>query len=218
MSDEERDPMIDGVRGHYHAPPETPKEEMWEAIQARIRTHEGTDAAEIVDLGHARRARAWRKHGWIPLAAAALLVVGIGIGRVSAPVPLPPPAIPGTPPPTIGLDVAAREHLGRSESLLTMVRADARDGRIDPSAAAWARGLLTETRLLIDARAGSDPTMDGLLEDLELVLIQIVGVAEAGSGDDARTRTELELAISSLEAGEVLPRIRAALPPGLAGT
>jgi hypothetical protein len=60
--------------------------------------------------------------------------------------------------------------------------------------------------------------MDRLLEDLELVLIQIVGVAEAGSGDDARRRTELDLAISSLEAGEVLPRIRAALPPGLAGT
>jgi hypothetical protein len=59
--------------------------------------------------------------------------------------------------------------------------------------------------------------MHGLLEDLELVLIQIVGVAEAGSGDDGQRRTELDLAMNSLDAGEVLPRIRAALPSGLAG-
>ena len=59
--------------------------------------------------------------------------------------------------------------------------------------------------------------MGDLLLDLEFVLIQIVSVARTGSMDEARTRTELELALRSLEEGEVLPRIQAALPSVKAG-
>jgi len=66
-------------------------------------------------------------------------------------------------------------------------------------------------------RPGDDPEMEGLLEDLELVLVQIVGAAELGSGQDARMRTELSLAMRGLEEGEVLPRIQAALPNEMAG-
>ncbi len=209
--------MLHGVGGHYHAPPDTPREEMWAVIEARIRAPDSASEVVVVDIGDARRGKTRWRHGWIPLAAAALLVVGIGLGRVTAPGPVSTPAASDSPAPTQGLDHAAREHLGRSESLLTMVRTDAREGRIDPAAAVWARGLLAETRLLLDARGGADPAMDRLLEDLELVLIQIVGVAEAGSGDEGHRRTELDLAMNSLDAGEVLPRIRAALPSGLAG-
>jgi hypothetical protein len=114
------------------------------------------------------------------------------------------------------LDFAALQHLGRSEPLLAMVRADAREGRIDATMAPWARNLLMETRLLLDARGGADPTLDGLLAELELVLMQIVGVTEAG-GDEARMRTELDLAIGAMESRDVLPRIRAAMPAGIAG-
>ena len=66
-------------------------------------------------------------------------------------------------------------------------------------------------RLLLDAEGGS-AEVDDLLLDLELVLIQIAAVAETGSMDDAQARTELELALRTLEDGEVLPRIQAALP------
>ena len=110
------------------------------------------------------------------------------------------------------LSPVEREHFDRTESLLTMVRTDARAGRIDPATADWASGLLTQTRLLLDASDGRQQEMGDLLLDLELVLIQIVGVAETGAMDEARARTELELALRSLEEGEVLSRIQAALP------
>jgi hypothetical protein len=99
-----------------------------------------------------------------------------------------------------------------------MVRADARMGTLDPALAEWAGGLLSQTRLLIDARRSGDPTLEDLLQDLELVLIQIVGAAETGSMDEVRARLELELALRSLEDGEMLPRIQAVLPTGMAGT
>ena len=114
---------------------------------------------------------------------------------------------------------AALEHLGRSESLLTMVRADARSGSVDPGVSKWARELLTETRLLMDLPEADDAVVLELLEDLELVLVQIVGVAEA-KGDPVDDRSELALALEGLEERDVLARIQAVLPagPGLAGT
>ena len=153
-------------------------------------------------------------------AAAAVLALGIGIGRMSAPgavevadnqsgVPADANAA--------SLTLAAQEHFGQTESLLTMVRSDARSGRVDPMTSEWARGLLSQTRLLIDVQGGSDPTVDDLLLDLELLLIQIVGMGDTGASDEAHARTELDLALRSLEEGEVLPRLRAALP-ALAGT
>ena len=117
------------------------------------------------------------------------------------------------------LRMAALEHFGRTESLLTVVRADARSGRVDPAMGAWARGLLAETRLLLDAPASDDPAVLELLEDLELVLVQIVGITDgAPSGSDEES--ELSLALEGLEERDVLSRIQAVMPagPGLAGT
>jgi hypothetical protein len=120
----------------------------------------------------------------------------------------------GVRPTPTALDFAAFQHLGRSESLLAMVRADAREGRIDPAVAPWARNLLMETRLLLDVRRGGDPTLDGLLSELELILSQIVGVTETG-GDEGRMRTELDLTVGGMDQREVLTRIRAVIPVGM---
>ncbi|MGE0161179.1 MAG: hypothetical protein AB7T31_17420 [Gemmatimonadales bacterium] len=225
---------VPGPYGEYHAPPPTPREEMWEAIVSRIR-EEGVLPAEVsaaevsaevsseVSPSDARRERRrWpAARGW--LAAAAVLLVGIALGRATAPEPTrttvgPAPAEPesyGGRPTVTALDFAALEHLGRSESLLAMVRADAREGRVDPSVAPWARNLLMETRLLLDARRGGDTTLDALLAELELVLTQIVGVTEAGA-DQTRMQTELDLTIGGMDEREVLNRIRAAMPTGMA--
>ncbi len=214
MMPEEPKRMFARVRELYNEPPETPREEMWAAISTEIRDPE----SPVIDLAEFRGAPAarLRRRRWV--AVAALMVVGIGIGRLTVPGREGSPAATSAVRNATGLDVLARQHLGRSASLLRVVRTDARSGQLDPTTASWARGLLAETRLLLDAGRAGDRTVERLLEDLELVLVQIVGVAETGSLDEARARIELDLAMRSLEMGEVLPRIREAVPLGIAGT
>ena len=235
MSDKNFDELLMGLRDSYNDPPDTPREEMWAEIQARLgedglegedgQKREGGREEKIVSLEKARRSR-W---AGIPaavrwsMAAAALLVLGLGIGRTTA---------PGTATRTEQegsgefsrnsgiLRTAAVEHLQRTESLLTLVRADARAGGVEPTMGSWARQLLSQTRLLMDAQPASDPVMEELLRDLELVLVQIVGVANTPPEDQSRIRSELNLALEGLEEREVLPRIQAVVPagPGYLGT
>lgn len=246
MSDQNFDELLMGLRDSYNQPPETPREEMWAAIQARLgegglesgdsgegedgwedvgRAEDGDVPGEVISLDTARRSR-WAR---IPsavrwsMAAAALLVLGLGIGRMTA---------PGTAPRVAEEDsggfsqdagilrTVAVEHLQRTESLLTLVRADARSGRVEPTVGNWAEQLLSQTRLLMDAQPASDPAMEELLKDLELVLVQIVGVANVPPEDQARFRSELNLALEGLETREVLSRIQAVVPagPGYLGT
>ena len=229
MRDDEMEELVTGLRGDYNVPPEAPREEMWSAIQARL--GQGVEAASkdiriardgVVSLEEARcsRLRRFRRPmGWAG-AAAAILVLGLGIGRMTA-----PRAEVGVVGAAAGLAVndqarsgalraAAVEHLVRTESLLTLVRADARAGRMEPSVGSWARGLLSQTRMLMDAQGDADPAMSALLGDLELVLIQIVGAANANGGDQAKVRSELNLALDGMNEREVLPRIQAVVPAG----
>ena len=235
------DEIVRALRAEYNAPPpEVPREAMWEAVQERIRA--GT-VAEAVDPGRSRDQgspvvpigsgrpdgrRGERRH-WVALAtaAAALLILGVGLGRVSTPAA--PDAEPGavaatgagaeTPSPASGpLRTAAVEHLRGTEALLTAVRSDARAGDLDPQLRALARGMLSRTRLFLDASRGEDPLLRGLMEDLELVLAQIVAVTDDGIGGERRTRTELELALQGLDDRDVLTRIRSLPGPGFAGT
>jgi hypothetical protein len=218
-NDQEMEELLTGLRDEYNAPPETPREEMWSAIQARL----GSQDEKVVSLHAVRQsrvARHWKPMGWAA-AAAAVLVLGLGIGRMTAPGGPPAAQVASEPSSNSNaLRVAALEHLVQTESLLTLVRADARSGRIEPSMGSWARGLLSQTRLLMDAQGDSDPVMKELLEDLELVLVQMVGVANAAPEDGDRVRSELNLALDGLEEREVLPRIQAVIPAGsrLVGT
>lgn len=193
---------------------------MWAAIEARLEPRDAT----VIPLDAARQRRASlvrRSFAW-SAAAAAVLALGVGIGRMTA--PLAPP-VAEAPSPAAALDasvmrVAAVEHLERTEALIRMVRADGAQGRVDPAMGAWARGLLTQTRLFLDAPEAQDPALQELMEDLELVLVQIVGVTEAAGGDGERARAELRLTLDGIERREVLSRIQAVVPPGagLAGT
>ncbi|HUF76006.1 MAG TPA: hypothetical protein VMM35_06995 [Longimicrobiales bacterium] len=248
--------MLEPLRS-YHQPGETPREEMWHAIVTRLRSEAAASGTSVVpeapvgepeapkapageagvhSIARARPrlarapARLARPVPWLGWAAAAsvALLVGIAVGRSTAPGA---PGAPDTPlaavpaaasdagasaptAVTAGLDLAVRGHLGRTESLLAAVRSDGRQGRLDPGAAAWARGLLTQTRLLLDARTGGDPALRALLQDLELVLAEIVVVSQAGSLDGARAQTELDLVLQALELGSLLPRLQAACPRG----
>ncbi len=98
--------------------------------------------------------------------------------------------------------LAALQHLGRAEMLLTSVSS----GAVDPQVHGWAKDMLTTTRLLLDSPAASDARMAHLLEDLELLLAQIANATV--SVNDA----ELHLIQHGIEQTDVLTRLRATLP------
>lgn len=104
--------------------------------------------------------------------------------------------------------LAALEHLVRTEVLLTSFKVDAREGRVDSELELWARDLLSTTRLLLDSPAATEPRLEGLLRDLELVLAQIAQYPES------RAAGELELIDQALLDNDVITRLRLAVPPG----
>jgi hypothetical protein len=56
----------------------------------------------------------------------------------------------------------------------------------------------------MDSPASNDPAMRGLLDDLELVLMQVVRLQNSGN------RTDLDLINRALEQRDVIPRLRTA--------
>jgi hypothetical protein len=104
--------------------------------------------------------------------------------------------------------LAALEHLVKTEVLLTSFQVDARAGRVDYGLELWARELLSTTRLLLDSPAATEPRLEGLLRDLELVLVQIAQYPES------RGPGELELIDQALLDNDVITRLRLAVPSG----
>jgi hypothetical protein len=179
----------------YNAPRATPHEEMWTRIEA----------------ARVRRVRPWMR--WT-LAAAAVLLLGIGIGRWTA---LQRTGVRGgtslASADTAGnrdvlYQVAATQYLSRTETFLTGFRADLRAGRADTRFTGQARDLLTTTRLLLDSPAADDARMRALLEDLELVLVQI---SQLPAGRDAH---DTDLITQGMDQRSVLPKLRSAIPAG----
>jgi hypothetical protein len=146
---------------------------------------------------------------------AALLIIGIGIGRLTVkPQPVnPAPELARAPSrQTAAMAVAAIQHLSRAEALLTGFRAEGKTAGADANFSASARDLLSTTRLLLDSPELTDPQMRGLLEDLELVLVQITQLsAEHG-------HEEVDLITEGLKQRGLMPRLRSAIPAGSAAT
>lgn len=204
MDDEQLDERLRNAARSYNQPPEAPRDAMWQAIQrARQPQREAV--------------RRWRRQ-WVPLAAAAaaVLALGVGIGRVtSAPEAVTPAA------PTVGVDAAAAagayrlatlEHLSQSEEFLTLFRVTVGQGSDHHLASATARRLLATNRLLLDSPASTDRQTRLLLEDLELVL---AGIAQLSPQSPAQ---DLELIREGLKWGDVMPRLRTAVPAGVVST
>ncbi len=185
----------------YHAPRPTPREEMW----ARIATERNRRSKRVIVL--------WPWFRWT-LAAAAVLLVGIGIGRWTA---RPDTAVRGGMPfasadtggsRDLVYQVAATQYLSRTETFLTGFRADVRAGRPDGRFTGQARDLLSTTRLLLDSPAADDPRMRVLLEDLELVLVQISQLPARRDPQDTNLITQ------GMDQRNVLPKLRSAIPAG----
>jgi len=200
MSEDRFEEFLQRASREFRPPPEAPREAMWQRIDAERRVRRGLVARPV-------RRVPWLRWG---LAAAAVLALGIALGRLSAPSrPAPELATSAGPeaPATVtqAYRVAALQHLSRSEALLTDFRAGA---SADPSLREWARALLAQTRLLLDSPVARDRQLKALLEDLELVLVQI---ATLENGGDERT-----FITEGLERRGVLPRLRTAIPAGAA--
>jgi hypothetical protein len=208
MMDEHEDPRFErwlkDAAKSYHVPHPTPRDEMWKRIAA-ARRHK-----PVIVL------RPWM--AWA-VAAAAVLILGIGIGRwTAAPTPGGPgvriattdsTSAPATAPDVV-YQVAATQYLSRTEAFLTSFRADLGKNHAANSArfAGQARDLLTTTQLMLDSPAGKDQRMRSLLEDLELVLMQISQLDPAHDGHDA------DLITQSMNQSNVLPKLRSAIPAG----
>jgi hypothetical protein len=210
MNDDEKfDAWLKDVASDYNRPPATvPREAMWQAIAPSLPV---AASADVTPLGPMRRTR------WVPLAAAAalLVVVSYQVGRRNAPAEVaqaPTTSAPAPRPDAALYAKAAEQHLGRAEALLTSVRSSQGMGEVDPSLYTWARELLSDTRLLLDSPAANDAARERLLQDLELTLAQIVQLSAASTPDDQR------LVERSLERGELLSRIRTAVPSNYSGT
>jgi hypothetical protein len=225
-NDEERfDEYIRRVAREHDAEVEVPREELWRRIDAVRRGRRGAgersdagDPAVIPLAARTRRAAPWLRWG---SALAAMLVLGIAIGRLGSAGPgdgapqvaadSAAPAGPGAGAPA-AYRLAAERHLARTEALLAALPTETLAGETE-DVAGWAGELLTDTRLLLDSPAGRDAELGKLLLDLELVLAQIADL-QAGSADD-----EIELIEDGINQRDVLLRLRAATArPNLVGS
>ncbi len=207
MMDQYEDPKFeqwlkDAARA-YHSPLPTPREEMWKRIEtARRNKH-------VIEL------RPWMR--WA-VAAAAVLILGIGIGRWTA-----HQRSAGNGTTTVAVtdttasaqsdlvyQVAATQYLSHTEAFLTSFRADIGSHGAANTArlARQARDLLSTTRLMLDSPAAKDQRLRSLLEDLELVLVQISQLDPARDGHDT------DLITQGMNQSNVLPKLRSAIPAG----
>lgn len=102
--------------------------------------------------------------------------------------------------------VATARHLADAEVLLTSFSLGSKDAGMNNQFADWAKGLLSNTRLLLDSPAGDDPRRAKLLQDLELVLAQIVQLAPDARAEDR------QLVEGSIQQAHVMTRLRTAIP------
>jgi hypothetical protein len=206
MDEKRFDDVIRNLPDDYKVP-EAPLEEMWRVIE-NAHFNRRVDAAS----------RGWmRSAPW--LAAAATLLIGIGIGRylparsaasaASAPTATTPNASPSGTEPSAVADAyrdQTNQYLGQAAALLISLPAREAGQKADVTFSNKAADLLVTTRLLIDSPAASqDPKLRSLLEDLELVLVQIARLR------GERNKGDLDLIHQAVEQGDVLSRLNSAV-------
>jgi len=115
--------------------------------------------------------------------------------------------------PTLAYEMAEVNHLTAAEALLTSFRTRAPEDQLqDARLAAWARELLSNTRLLLDSPVAADPQRRPLLQDLELLLVQIVQLSPGTTPQDR------EIMERTLKQDQLMTRLRTAIPAGQHGS
>ncbi len=168
MNEKEFEQLLDEARQTHNVPPEVPAERMWKAVQA------GRSQPILKP-----RFPLWRA----ALATAAVLVIGIGIGRWALPEPVNPVvaelAAPAETTPVHVSEMYAVTTLAlfdRADALLTDFRMEGCSAQQMESTSRWAGNMLIQTRVLQNSPASENVELAGLLTDLELVLAQIITI------------------------------------------
>jgi hypothetical protein len=197
MTEERFEEFLKNALDEMEPVPVPPREAMWAEIDQARRFARNAE-------------RKTSRQVWVRWAVgfAAMLVIGIGIGRMTvlqqagAPTQPPVATVTNVTPNQTTYQVAVAQHLNRAEALLTSFRTQPRTTTPDPQLALFARDLLTSTQLLLDSPAGDDPRVAALLGDLELILAQIARLS-------APSAEEREIIEDGLNRTAVLPRLRA---------
>ncbi|MFN0180566.1 MAG: hypothetical protein ACKVZ0_17330 [Gemmatimonadales bacterium] len=184
MKDQDIEDLLPSMRGQ-DPPPAAPTDRMWAAIENRV-----------VWGPRARRFPVWFGR---PLALAATLLLGVGIGySVGRSGPHEGPASLGSGV-AVGELSAGDEYLADAAALLTPLAGDD-PAVLTPAMQERARQLLSTTRMVLDTRV-TDPALRSLLEDLELVLAQMVPFSAQLDDGDVR------LVNQALTERAVMPRL-----------
>jgi hypothetical protein len=219
MLDDRLDDLLQEAAQDYNSPPETPRDLMWTRIVAareeqrveKTLTREGTRVLRRPQV----------RHLFWPAGVAALLAIGVALGRLTSdkPARIPPPTLPAPVAvesrprqSALAYQLATTEHLAQSEAFLTLFRTSVNRGVNEQLASATARQLLATNRLLLDSPAANNARTRALLQDLELVLAEISQLSH-----QPRSR-DLEFIRKGLEEGGVLSRLRTAVPSGTSAT
>jgi len=204
MDEKRFDDVIRNLPDDFRVP-DPPLEEMWRVIE---NAHFDRPAAT---------SRGWtRTAPW--LAAAATLLIGIGIGRYfpstkngvteqsATSTASSTPAIGETSAVADAYRDQTNQYLGQAAALLISLPAKDGSQKANATFANKAADLLVTTRLLIDSPAATqDPKLRSLLEDLELVLVQIARLR------GERNKGDLDLIHQAVEQGDVLSRLNSAV-------
>lgn len=227
-------PLRDAAQAYNQPPADVPREAMWRSIQAARRQRRATPPD--LPTTHIRSSRRWTPvWGWplTTMTAAAVMTVlasGVVVGRWAhehrSVTPASALAAAGesratgrqvSSRPRVAYDVALTRNLAQAEALLTAYESGgtpATDRDADAAVTAWARDVLSNTRLLLDSPAAIDPRRRRLLEDLEVVLVQIVAPPPMSATD---SKAERQMIDTTLQRQHVMTRLRNAVPAGAVG-
>lgn len=196
MNDERFEEWLRAQSQSYHRPSTPDAESMWSEIEL-----------QVFDTPTIRTP--WWGNTWLRMAA--MLAVGVGVGRasmnlgnaVSTPVTNDTPVVQEAAIPVVS-DPSTLRYIGQTVALLASFESDAPVPRSDSAIKERANELLHSTRLLMDSPNNTDPIVHSLLEDLELVLVQIVQMPPK------RNASDVDLIKEAMEQRDVMPRLIAA--------
>jgi hypothetical protein len=212
MNDKKFDDLMRDAAHTYNVPPDMPPfEQMWQSIEAarqkqELTAEEWARPVEVKSPKHSLWQQPW-------LRMAAMLLLGLGLGRASVAVISAPSSeatvaeAPFEPETTVPAQyqLVTDHYLGQTAALLLALPGELSSKPADASFATRADELLLQTRLLLDSPATSDPALRMLFEDLEIVLAQVVRLQAD------RDPTRIDMLNQALEQRDVIPRLRSAV-------